>query len=66
MGRTLVWQVRSSEKRQGLVGSLGSEFGDKNEPNPGLGGSEFRERTPILSLGLEFGKRTFFIFFCLF
>ena len=53
MGRTLVWQVRSSEKEPGrtLIWSLGSELGERNGPNPG-------------SAGLEFGERTFFSLFC--
>ena len=43
IGRTLVQQVWSSEKKPGrtLILSLGSEFGERNGPNPGSAGSEF-------------------------
>ena len=36
MGRTLVWQVLSSEKEPGrtLIRNLGSEFGERNGRNP--------------------------------
>ena len=36
-----------------LLFSEGSEFGERNGPNPGLAGSEFGEKTG-LNLGLEF------------
>ena len=53
---TLVWQVQRSEKgqfrtpnpgkfreRTGPNLSAGSKFGEKNGPNPGSAGSEFRK-----------------------
>ena len=39
-GLTLVWQVWSSEKERASPGSAGSEFGERNGPNPGSSGSE--------------------------
>ena len=43
MGGTLVGQVRSWEKEPGrtLIRSLGSEFGERNGPNPGSACSQF-------------------------
>ena len=65
MGRTLVWQVRSSEKEPGqtLIRSLCLEFGERNGPNPGSAGSEFGERSFFSIFFLFFFLIFFLIFF---